>query len=70
MIRGDDPDLVVKVALLRKYRNAADYDMSLETDTIARNAEDGEAFAVEIIARLDELAAERESAKASPEIDH
>ncbi len=56
MIRDSDPDLVVKLALLRKYRNTADYDMDISMDAIARNAEDGEAFAIEIIARLDAIA--------------
>ena len=59
MIRSVDPDIVVKLALLRKYRNDADYEMNLTLDTLAHNVDDGEAFAREIIARLDELAAER-----------
>jgi uncharacterized protein (UPF0332 family) len=59
MIRDSDPDLVVKLALLRKYQNTADYDMDISMDAIARNAEDSEAFAIEIIARLDELAMAR-----------
>ncbi len=69
LIRAMDPNIVVKLALLRKYRNAADYEMDISIDAITHNAEDGEAFAIEIIARLDELAAERESLTDSPNID-
>lgn len=63
MIRSVDPDIVVKLSLLRKYRNAADYEMDISIDAITRNAEDGEAFAIEIIARLDELAADQIAAR-------
>jgi len=54
-----DPGLAANMKFLRRLRNSADYDVDLSSDTIARSAVDAEDFATRIIARLDELAAER-----------
>ncbi|MGB3307860.1 MAG: hypothetical protein WBA63_16855 [Thermomicrobiales bacterium] len=54
-----DPGLAANMRFLRRLQNNADYDINLSSDTIARSAVDAEDFATRIIARLDELAAQR-----------
>lgn len=46
-------------AFLKRYRNAADYDLNLSPATIQQQEEHARVLAALIIARLDELAAER-----------
>ncbi|MGI8406849.1 MAG: hypothetical protein ACR2OE_19150 [Thermomicrobiales bacterium] len=69
LLRQLNPELDTGLKFLRRIRNSADYDIHLSSRTMELNAVDAEDYATKIIARLDELAAERESPPESPEID-
>lgn len=69
LLRQLDPELDTSLKLLRRIRNNADYDIHLSSRTMELSAIDAEDYAMKIIARLDELAAGRESLTESTEID-
>ncbi len=56
LISTVDREVSTSLRFLRSYRNAADYDLELSTNTIRRNVTQAERLAVMIIVRLDELA--------------
>ena len=55
LISTIDQELADNLAFLRKYRNAADYDLELSRETASIQAAQSAAIAVRIIARLDAL---------------
>ena len=57
LISTIDQELADNLAFLRKYRNAADYDLELSRETASIQAAQSAAIAVRIIARLDALTA-------------
>ncbi|MGI8485688.1 MAG: hypothetical protein ACR2OU_15680 [Thermomicrobiales bacterium] len=59
MIAGQHERVYERLTFLRSLRNTADYELQVSLATLIANAEDAELYADEIIARLDELAAER-----------
>lgn len=69
LLRQLDPELDTSLKLLRRIRNNADYDIHLSSRTMELSAIDAEDYAMKIIARLDELAAGRESLTEATEID-
>ncbi len=56
MIAGQHERVYERLTFLRSLRNTADYELQVSLATLIANAE---LYADEIIARLDELAAER-----------
>lgn len=66
-----DPQLRVDLAFLRLARNDADYELDLDAETIALQAEQARRLATSLIARLDELVSDMENDAAddsSPEL--
>jgi hypothetical protein len=50
-----DLDLRTHLSILRRLRNAADYDTDLSAETILRSARDARAYAESILTTLDHL---------------
>ncbi|MGB3307858.1 MAG: HEPN domain-containing protein [Thermomicrobiales bacterium] len=57
LIEGKSQRVADRLAFLRSMRNTADYELDISLTTLTADAEDAAAYAEEIIAWLDDLAA-------------